>query len=495
MSVLPVPDGSVIDYGRASRASARRHVPSRWSRKVATDIVAFFEASAIIAGAFVPALLFEVSATVALGPFGTLRVSIFAAIFSFLLLRAMAMYPRNEMNNFPLQPGKLFLAVLLPVAAVSGIGLPLSPGTFITIVVWSLSWIAASYLLMLIMRNTARWVLQSCTHKGYFDKQIAVFGAGEIARRVAQFLENKSYGITLAGIYDDREEKDRLDDKDLTLAGKLNDLIAAGRQGRIDEIVIALPQAAQARTHAIVQQLEQLPVSIHVVTHIASDMLDDGATHSVSNIGPVGLLGVKRKPLSDWAPLFKTLEDYTLAALFLVLSSPLLLIIAALIKLESPGPVFFRQHRRGFNHQTIEVLKFRTMNVLENGPVVTAAVKDDPRVTRVGRWLRRTSLDELPQLINVLRGEMSIVGPRPHAIAHDNEWLSRLQIYTKRFQVKPGITGLAQVRGLRGLPTTDFTIEDRVRNDLEYITNWSIWLDLRIIVQTIRTVITGLNAH
>jgi exopolysaccharide biosynthesis polyprenyl glycosylphosphotransferase len=181
--------------------------------------------------------------------------------------------------------------------------------------------------------------------------------------------------------------------------------------------------------------------------------------------------------------------------LLLVLALPLMALIAVAIKLESKGPVIFRQRRRGLNFAVIDMLKFRTMHVMEDGASVVQAQAHDPRVTRVGRVLRRFSLDELPQLINVVRGEMSLVGPRPHALAHDAQWGEQVRTYGIRHQMKPGITGLAQVEGWRGEVTSENDIASRVKQDLAYIRNWSLGLDLKILLRTIGAVIAGKNAY
>jgi exopolysaccharide biosynthesis polyprenyl glycosylphosphotransferase len=245
----------------------------------------------------------------------------------------------------------------------------------------------------------------------------------------------------------------------------------------------------------VAKKLEPLPVSIHVVTHMSCDLVGEHAAHAVSSLGSVGLLDVKKKPLADWDPLLKRLEDYGLGALMLIAAAVLFPIIALAIKLDSPGPVLFRQRRRGFNQRVFDVLKFRTMSVLEDGGVVRQCAKGDPRVTRVGSFLRRTSLDELPQLVNVLRGEMSLVGPRPHAVAHDNEFGERSQLYALRHQVKPGLTGLAQVRGFRGATASEESLAGRVEQDVLYVRTWSLWLDMKILAQTFWVVASGRNAH
>ena len=191
----------------------------------------------------------------------------------------------------------------------------------------------------------------------------------------------------------------------------------------------------------------------------------------------------------------KHIEDKILATLLLIATAPLLPVIALAIKAESHGPVFFRQCRRGFNQRVFDVIKFRTMYVHQDENEVQQATPGDARVTKVGRILRRLSLDELPQLFNVLKGDMSLVGPRPHALDHDEKFDSELDTYANRHQVKPGMTGLAQVKGLRGETTTPAALEARINADIEYIQTWSLWLDLKILSQTIIAVLSGKNAH
>jgi putative colanic acid biosynthesis UDP-glucose lipid carrier transferase len=196
------------------------------------------------------------------------------------------------------------------------------------------------------------------------------------------------------------------------------------------------------------------------------------------------LLQVRPKPIDNWGFLLKSGFDYVGGALALLFFAPLMLVIAMAIKIDSRGPVLFRQRRHGFNHRVIDVFKFRTMTTAENGDCVDQARKNDPRVTRVGRFLRRTSLDELPQLINVMKGEMSLVGPRPHALAHNVHYAERLDLYATRHRVKPGMTGWAQINGYRGPTENPDMMRMRVRMDLYYIENWSLWLDIRIIALT-----------
>ena len=486
-------DGAREKYSK--QANAGSPTRTRWSRPVAADIVGLGDATAILLGAGVPATIHTTFGSLEIPATTIIRIALLVAVIVYLCLRNWNMYPTNGMHDFPVRPLALFSALAIAMVAVIGIGLPFNQGNFFHAWIWSLSWFGASFLLLLANRGLANVTLAWLTRSGRFDTRIAVFGAGEVAHRVHLHLRDSKLGIALAGVYDDRKDEDRRDDAGLEISGRLDDLLRAGRSGEIDEIIIALPQAAARRIAQIALSLEQLPVSIHIVTHISSDFVSSSSAHKVSGLGSVGLLDVKSKPLSDWSPLIKRIEDYGLGLIFLILALPLIGIIALLIKLESSGPVFFRQHRRGLNQKVIDVIKFRTMTVLENGPDIKQATENDPRITGVGWWLRRTSLDELPQLINVLKGEMSIVGPRPHAVAHDEAWEQLMAQYSNRHQVKPGITGLAQVRGLRGITHDNNSIEERVRNDLEYIAKWSLWLDIKIICRTLVTIFNGRNAH
>jgi putative colanic acid biosynthesis UDP-glucose lipid carrier transferase len=233
-------------------------------------------------------------------------------------------------------------------------------------------------------------------------------------------------------------------------------------------------------------------ITVHWIPDIFSLRL---VNHSVREIAGIPVITLSETPLTGTRLLIKSLEDFLLSALILILISPVLLAVAIAIKLDSQGPVFFRQQRMGWNGKIFRIWKFRSMHVHqpENG-VVVQAQKNDPRVTRVGAFIRRTSLDELPQVFNVLMGDMSLVGPRPHAIQHDEEYSRRIADYFARHNIKPGITGLAQVRGYRGETRDIEQMIQRVESDIEYINNWSLALDLSILLRTI-TVFTGKNAY
>ena len=282
----------------------------------------------------------------------------------------------------------------------------------------------------------------------------------------------------MIGIFDDAPEKSEIA---LPVAGGLSDLIAFGQHNQFDEIIIALPMTDQSRVPNLVEQLSLLPVDIRFCPSATELRRPPKALLSYEGLT---ILELESRPFAGWGPIVKVLEDRIIGAIAVFCLLPVFLIIAAAIRLDSRGPVLFKQRRHGFNHNVFTVYKFRTMNVADDGPNVVQAKRNDPRVTRVGRFLRKTSLDELPQLFNVLKGDMSLVGPRPHALSHNEYYSSLLGRYANRHKVKPGITGWAQIHGFRGETDTPEKMRLRVEHDLYYIENWSLWLDLKILVAT-----------
>ena len=315
-------------------------------------------------------------------------------------------------------------------------------------------------------------------------RNVAIYGmSSETTARVYREIE-KSYGLRFAGLFENRT-LDRIPPPITPIDGDLEELLDLISRGKIDEVVITLPLVARERIAGITKRLQQFPVDVHLCTHVADDApILIGRAPVVTSIGAASMTRVQSRPMRDWDSIVKALEDRLIAGLLLIVLSPLFLLIGSAIRLDSAGPVFFRQRRHGVCGQTIVVWKFRTMRVMENGPVVQQATKGDPRVTRVGRWLRASSLDELPQLLNVINGEMSLVGPRPHAVAHDEYYGGLIETYVGRHQVKPGITGWAQINGLRGETEDPALMAKRVEYDIWYIQNWSLTLDLKILVLT-----------
>ncbi|MBK9079267.1 MAG: hypothetical protein WBP38_11540 [Hyphomicrobium sp.] len=266
----------------------------RLSRQVAADTVAIGDLMAVVIGGLLPALIYAMIGNVKLDQVLVLQTTLIAGFITHLCLRFRGMYDTTRMDEFPQKPVELFIALSCGLIGVLGIGLPLVLRN-IHVVVWYSAWMSASYTLLLLNRLVARTILKSFSIDGRFDQRVAVFGAGHIARRVHDYLKTPQLGVFFSGVYDDRIGQDRINPEGLTVSGKLDDLITECRQGRIDSVIIALPQTANERMETIVSKFESLPVSTHVVTHIASDVLDSDITHSVSSLGPIGLLDVKKK--------------------------------------------------------------------------------------------------------------------------------------------------------------------------------------------------------
>ena len=372
---------------------------------------------------------------------------------------------RRRLGEFLMTIGLSFL-VLIALAYLLKISADYSRG-------WLLTWLALVSITLLLSRPASASLLRWLASTGYTARRIAVVATGATGLRLAERLRQAA-GVRVVGVFDeigkDGQGKPR---------ASIADLISIGQRNQIDEVVVALCNAPQPQTARLIDELSVLPVDVWLCP-AEFDMPILGT----SRLGALSLLQVKPKPIRDWGYVIKLTLDYVLGAISLILFAPLMLAVALAIKLDSPGPVLFKQRRHGYNHRLIHVYKFRTMRVAEDGAVVVQARKDDDRVTRIGKFLRRTSIDELPQLFNVLKGEMSLVGPRPHAVAHNQLYCARLERYANRHCVKPGMTGWAQIHGFRG-PTEDpEKMRKRVQMDLYYIENWSISLDLKIIALT-----------
>ncbi len=266
------------------------------------------------------------------------------------------------------------------------------------------------------------------------------------------------------------------------VAEALDEAVLRARSSAPDDVFVLMSWDQKAMIDQTIARFLTIPASIHLG---ADPILERFHDVRISRIGSVSSVQLVRRPMSFGDIAIKRVFDAVTATLALVVFAPLLALVALAIKLDSKGPVFFMQRRYGFNQQPFRIYKFRTMFTLDDGDVVRQAAANDPRITRVGRFLRRWNLDELPQLLNVIQGEMSLVGPRPHALAHDHEYERRIALYARRHNVKPGITGWAQVNGFRGETSTDDKMAARVEHDLFYIDHWSIMLDLRILAQTV----------
>jgi len=349
--------------------------------------------------------------------------------------------------------------------------------------VWAFSWLGLCIVLLAGTRVFWSRYIAAAQRRGAFCQRVAIVGATVQAERcLTVFNEMRHSPYTVVGIYDDRSTRlhDAFDSDPATR--RLSDLKAAIRRGEVDDVLLALPCSADERVHQLLADLRTLPVAVHLVPDLAG-FLHAGVR--VSYVLGVPTLDLMLRPIEERDLLLKAVCDRLLALGAIVVLSPLLIAIAIAVKLDSPGPVLFRQKRYGFNNRTFEVKKFRSMRVdADKAPGTAQATKNDPRVTRLGRILRKTSLDELPQLFNVLDGSMSLVGPRPHAADHHVHYERRIVDYSIRHKVKPGITGWAQVNGYRGETETLEKMAARVAHDAYYIENWSLWLDIKILVRT-----------
>jgi Undecaprenyl-phosphate glucose phosphotransferase len=362
---------------------------------------------------------------------------------------------------------------------------------------WALLWCAGSLALLGLSRTVLAAWIRRWRASGRLCRTIAVVGAGPIGQRLLRHFNSRPHpGLKIVGVYDDRLERLPSRCMGQPIVGNLDRLLEDARARHIDMVVVALPLAADWRLARVMEKLRLLPIDILLCPDHAGFRLKP---YGVSELDGMAMLNIADRPLRDWRLVGKEIEDRVLASLILLLIAPLMALIALAIKLDSPGPVFFRQRRYGFNNQLIEVFKFRTMHHHASDPNAAQLTRrNDPRVTRIGAFLRRTSLDELPQFFNVLRGEMSVVGPRPHALAAKAGGLlyqDAVSDYAARHRVKPGITGWAQVNGWRGETEVVEQIERRVEHDLYYIDHWSLLFDLKIIVLTVFGGFTGRYAY
>lgn len=354
-------------------------------------------------------------------------------------------------------------------------------------------WFFLSLFLSFLWRELQCQYIKACHKAGFYIKRVAIIGATNTGNDLLQeMVKRDELGYDFVGVYDDRHPNRVCDDLKSGVDDKIEQAIKLARAGQIDILFIALPLKAEKRIADLLLRLGDTTVDVHYIP----DFLVSILTRSrFSNVGDVDTLSVFESPYIGAKQWVKRCEDIVLSSLILILISVPLVIIAITIKLTSPGPILFKQHRYGLCGEKITVWKFRSMRVMEDGDKVVQATKGDPRITPFGAFLRRTSLDEFPQFFNVLTGSMSIVGPRPHAVAHNEEYRSQVQFYMLRHKVKPGITGWAQVNGWRGETDTLAKMESRIEFDLQYIKYWSLWLDIKIIFLTLFKGFTNPNAY
>jgi putative colanic acid biosynthesis UDP-glucose lipid carrier transferase len=377
------------------------------------------------------------------------------------------------------------VVILLMLGSISGLTSHYNP----TLV---LAWFIVTPVALLLSHLTAD-TFGADPAKDSNVRSVLIVGANDVGIKFAQTIErNPLLYMSVNGFFDDRADDRRPANLRHPMLGKMSDIAAYVREHHIQMIFISQPISAQPRIRKLIDELQDTTASVYFLPDI---YVFDLMQARFDNVGGMPVIAICESPFTGINSMVKRVSDIMLAVLIQLLLLPIMLVIALAVKLTSRGPVIFRQRRYGLNGEEIIVYKFRSMTVAEDGARVVQATKNDQRLTRIGGFLRRSSLDELPQFINVIQGRMSIVGPRPHAVAHNEQYRKLIKGYMLRHKVKPGITGWAQVNGLRGETETLDKMEARIHYDLEYLRNWSLWLDLWIVVRTVLVVLKRENAH
>ena len=379
----------------------------------------------------------------------------------------------------------IFVAILIFIGYATGFSYKYSASVI-------LSWFVITPFALLAGHLALRKVAFSL-RRGAQVRSVVIVGANEVGLKLAARIADYPHMLLdMRGFFDDRDETRLPANLDTPLLGNMADIADHVREHGINMIFISQPMSAQPRIRQLLDELQDTTASIYFLPDI---YIFDLMQARFDQIGGVPVVAICETPFTGVNSLIKRLSDIVIASLIQILLAPVMLSIALAVKLTSPGPAIFKQRRYGLNGEEIIVYKFRSMTVAEDGAKVTQAKANDARMTKIGAFLRRTSLDELPQFINVLQGRMSIVGPRPHAVAHNEQYRKLIKGYMLRHKVKPGITGWAQVNGMRGETATLDKMEARIQFDLDYLRSWSLWLDLWIIVRTVKVVLKRENAH
>ncbi|MGX8007794.1 undecaprenyl-phosphate glucose phosphotransferase [Mesorhizobium sp. ORM8.1] len=360
------------------------------------------------------------------------------------------------------------------------------------------TWFVVGFVMIFALRLVMSRLIRRWARDGRMERRAVIVGGGKAAEQLIRTVEKQPYNdIRICGIFDDRNDKRSPPIvAGYPKLGTISELIEFARIARIDMLIVSLPLTAESRVLQLLKKLWVLPVDIRLSAH--SNALQF-RPRAYSYIGSVPMLDIFDKPINDWDSVAKRAFDIVFSLIGIILFSPVMLATAIAIKLDSKGPVLFKQKRHGFNNEIVEVYKFRSMYTDRSDPTAKQTVtKNDPRVTRVGRFIRKTSIDELPQFFNSLLGSLSLVGPRPHAIAAQSHNLLYNEVvdgYFARHKVKPGVTGWAQINGWRGEMDTNEKIRMRTEYDLYYIENWSMLFDLRILFLTPIRLLNTENAY
>ena len=455
--------------------------------------ISLLDAAIIIASGFF-AYALESPDVTSLGTIGLWTALV--ALSTVFALRRNWSYSIHALRQPTAQLNKILRSIVAVFCLVAGASYmletqafsPATGGVWLTIAVAAL---ASSRLLI-------AWIVDALTDAGRLVRRTVIVGGGPDAEHLIASLESGDHKeIAVLGVFDDRaDERSAESVAGYPKLGTIDQLPEFSHKEAIDLVVVTVPMAAEQRLMQILKKLFSLPVDIRISALNSKLRLSSSA---YSYVGRVPMLTLMDRPLTDWDRVIKNIEDRVLGALLLLLAAPVMALVALAIRLDSRGPIFFKQRRYGFNNELIEVYKFRSMYTdMSDAKAAKLVTRDDPRVTRVGRFIRKTSLDELPQLFNVIKGDMSLVGPRPHATeakASSDLYQEVVGEYFSRHRMKPGVTGWAQINGWRGETDTHEKIQRRVESDLYYIENWSLFFDLYIIAATPFALLTGKNAY
>ena len=419
------------------------------------------------------------------------------AFATITLFEVTRLYQRQVFANLLPNAARILLAWSVAIASLMAAVFFLKLGPEFSRA-WLAYWFAGGLITILAVRATASTLAHKWAREGRLNRRAVILGSGKACDELISKLEGDAQtDLRICGIFDDRDDERAPDSiSGYPKHGDVDQLVEFSRKTRIDTVIVTLPISAEDRLLEFMKKLSVLPADIRLAVDASKLRFRPRA---YSYLGRIPMIDMLDKPISDWGDIAKSAMDKAIALLALIALAPVMAAVAIAVRMESRGPILFRQKRYGFNNELIEVLKFRSMFTdMCDAKASKLVTKDDPRVTSVGRFIRKTSIDELPQLINVLRGELSLVGPRPHAVhakAEDRLYDEAVEGYFARHRVKPGITGWAQINGWRGETDTSEKIEKRVEYDLYYIENWSLIFDLYILFRTPLALLKSENAY
>jgi Undecaprenyl-phosphate glucose phosphotransferase len=455
----------------------------------------------LVEAAFMSAMLmmiyFEIRSAIGYSLSSATITAVTTACFAVLLIQLFDGYQIQILRSA--KRGILRGVFAWTVACFGVISIPAARGLNLEPAITRLAfWFFIGAILISVVRTVVAFSIRKWARNGFMERRAVIVGGGAPTRDLIRQLEDQpDNDIRICGIFDDRDERRSPDMvAGYPKLGTFQELLEFARLARIDMMIISLPLTAEVRIMELLRKLWILPLDIRIAAH--SNKLRF-RPRTYSHIGDVPMMDVFDRPITDWDSVAKRAFDLFFATIAIALLWPLMIAAAIAIKATSKGPIFFVQKRHGFNNEVIDVFKFRSMYTEMSDPTARAAVtKHDPRVTPVGRFLRKSSIDELPQLFNVLLGTLSLVGPRPHAIlaqSNNRKYTDVIESYFARHRVKPGVTGWAQINGWRGEIDRDDKIKFRTEFDLYYIENWSLWLDLKILFLTPFRLLNTENAY